>query len=153
VGGLIAVGFVRDSDDVLVLSEEECLLFHAVTGTMLARVPRDFSDDLNTPQHVAPAIDKHKGVLVSLAGLHGGGLSRATDDGWSIEVIQLPWPRHFLFLSSDYLQLPHAVGHMWKLCDDGGCSFRAAGFSPTGLSLVFATSRELVIYGRNGDNQ
>lgn len=83
-----------------------------------------------------------------MAGLHGGGLLTSTRDGWRIHVVHLPWPIHVFFLTSNYKELNDETGHVTKLCNDETCTYRAAGFSPTGRSLVIATSGELIIYGR-----
>ncbi|WP_442510510.1 hypothetical protein SH528x_002135 [Novipirellula sp. SH528] len=149
IGGLSDVGYVPDTDDVLAVSAEGRILFDASTGKRLSHDPADiFQDDPCLPHRTAPAIGKHTGVCVTLAGRHGGGLSRFTDDGWTIDIVQLPWPSHFLFLSAGYLSVTNATGDTWKLCDDNSYTFRAAGFSPTGRSFVFATSGEIVIFSR-----
>jgi hypothetical protein len=84
-----------------------------------------------------------------LAGLQGGGLPLSTRDGWRIHVVQLPWPTHVVFLTSNYKELTDDSEYITKLCNDEPCTFRAAGFSPTGLSFVFATSGEVTIYTRH----
>jgi hypothetical protein len=148
VGGLTEIGFVPGTDDLLVVSSQGRGLFDTVTGEKLSRDDEEF-ENLDPTGLSAPGIGRAEGVTVPLAGLHGGGLQRTTRDGWSIEVIQLPWPRHVLFLSSNYKSCYDDSGNSWKICDDGACEYRMAGFSPSGHALVFATSCELVIYGRN----
>ncbi len=148
VGGLTEIGFVPDTDDLLVVSSQGRGLFDTLTGEKLSRDSEEFFDNPDSTGHTAPAIGRDSGKTVPLAGLHGGGLARVTRDGWMIDVIHLPWPRHVLFLSSEYKPCYDASGHSWKICDDGACEYRAAGFSPSGRAFVFASSCELVIYGR-----
>jgi len=148
VGGLTAVGFVPGTDDLLVVSRQGRGLFDTRTGEKLSRDYEEFFENRDQSNLTAPGIGRASGSIVPLAGLYGGGLSRVTSDGWTIEVIQLPWPRHVLYLSSNYKPCYDNSGSAWKICDDRPCEFRSAGFSPSGRAFVFATSCELVIYGR-----
>ncbi|WP_404310845.1 hypothetical protein [Neorhodopirellula lusitana] len=150
VGGLTEIGFVPGTDDLLVLSGQGRGLFDTLSGAKIARDSNDAFDNPDASWLTVPAIGRHDGATVPLAGLVGGGLPRQTHDGWMLEVIQLPWPRHVLFLSSNYSPPYDDAGNSWKICDDGACEYRAAGFSPSGRSFVFASSCELVIYGRKG---
>ena len=149
VGGLTEIGFVPGTDDLLVISSQGRGLFDTLTGEKLSRDYEEFFENPDPTGLTAPGIGRASGSTVPLAGLHGGGLARTAHDGWSIEVVQLPWPRHVLFLSSNYKPSYDDSGNSWKICDDGACEFRTAGFSPSGRVIVFASSCELVIYGRN----
>ena len=149
IGGLTEIGFVPESDDLLVVSSQGRGLFDTTSGDKIAR---DSDESFHNPDktgHTVPAIGPADGQTVPLAGLMGGGLSKVTDDGWVIEVVQLPWPRHVLFLSSDFAPCYDDSGHAWKICDDEPCEYRMAGFSPSGNAFVFASSCELTIYGRS----
>ncbi|MDA8746133.1 hypothetical protein N9N28_16025 [Rubripirellula amarantea] len=148
IGGLTEIGFIGGTADLLVVSSEGRALFDTLTGQKLSHDPSPRFEDPCAIHRMVPAIGKHIGIAVALVGPHGGGLSRATDDGWLIDVIPLPWPCHYLFLSSNYLRAFDGGGHTWKLCDDAPWSFRAAGFSDSGSTFVFATSGEIVIYSR-----
>lgn len=149
VGGLTEIGFVPDTDDLLVVSSQGRGLFDTLTGEKLSRDYEEFFDNSDPMGFSAPGIGRASGLNVPLAGLRGGGLPRITHDGWMIDVIQLPWPRHVMFLSSNYKPCYDDSGDAWKICDDGACEYRMAGFSPSGRAFVFASSCELVIYGRN----
>jgi len=149
VGGLTDIGFVPNSDDLLVISSQGRGLFDTLSGEKLSRDDDEFFDNPDSTGLSAPGIGRANDVTVPLAGLHGGGLSRCTKDGWMIDVIHLPWPRHVLFLSSNYKPCYDESGNSWKICHDGVCEYRMAGFSPSGRAFVFASSCELVIYGRN----
>ncbi|MCC9603767.1 hypothetical protein LOC67_24720 [Stieleria sp. JC731] len=149
VGGLTDIGFVPNTDDLLVVSSQGRGLFDTISGEKLARDSEEFFDNPDETGMTAPGIGRANGVPVPLAGLHGGGLLRITRDGWSITIAQLPWPRHVIFLSSKYAAPYDDSGNSWKICDDGACEYRMAGFSPSGCAFVFASSCELVIYGRD----
>lgn len=148
VGGLTEIGFVPGTDDLLVVSSQGRGLFDTLTGEKLARDSDEFFDNPDPTGLTAPGIGRASNSTVPLAGLHGGGLPRITHDGWIIDIVQLPWPRHVLFLSSNYKPCYDNSGHSWKICDDGACEYRVAGFSPSGRAFVFASSCELIIYGR-----
>lgn len=148
IGGLTEVGFVPNSDDLLVLSSQGRGLFDTRDGEKLSRDYEQFFDNPDSTGLTAPGIGRASDATVPLAGLHGGGLPRVTRDGWMIEVIQLPWPRHVLFLSSDFKPCYDDSGSSWKICEDGACEYRMAGFSPSGNAFVFALSCELAIYSR-----
>ncbi len=149
IGGLTEIGFADGSDDLLVVSSQGRGIFDCLTGDRIARDPVEMFENPDNSELTAPGIGKHESTTFRLAGLHGGGLSTSTDDGWGIHVIHLPWPIHVVFLTSEYHDVTDNTGHVTKLCNDEPCEYRAAGFSPTGLSFVVATSGELTIYSRD----
>lgn len=149
IGGLTEVRFADNSDDLLVVSHQGRGLFDCLTGARLARDEEEFFDNSDDSGMTAPGIGRHEKTIFRMAGLHGGGLATYTRDGWGIHVVQLPWPIHVFFLTSNDKELNDNTGHITKICNDEPCSYRAAGFSPTGRSLVIATSCELTIYGRD----
>jgi hypothetical protein len=74
-----------------------------------------------------------------------------TSDGWSVERLTLEWPEESLLmvlpgadLSSEYLGRPAVFS---KLAVES--EVRAWGFSPTGRTLVLATSSDLILWGRS----
>jgi hypothetical protein len=149
IGGLTEVGFADGTDDLLVVSSQGRGLFDCLTGERIARDCEEMFENDDESGMTAPGIGKHANTIFRLAGLQGGGLSLFTRDGWGIHVVQLPWPIHVVFLTSEYKGLTDDTGHITKLCNDEPCSYRAAGFSPTGRSFVVATSGELTIYTRD----
>lgn len=149
IGGLTEVGFADGSDDLLVASHQGRGLFNCITGERLARDQEEFFENADDSGMTVPGIGRHERTIFRMAGLHGGGLLTSTRDGWGIHVVHLPWPIHVFFLTSNYKELNDDTGHITKICNDEPCSFRAAGFSPTGRSFVIATSCELTIYGRD----
>jgi hypothetical protein len=85
-----------------------------------------------------------------MAGLHGGGLPKITEDGWQAETVALEWPAFTLLLISPgswlYGRNYGRPDDFSKLAEES--ELRAFGFSWTGLSLIIATSSETKIYSR-----
>jgi hypothetical protein len=149
VGGLMQVGYADGTDDLLVVSSQGRGLFDCKTGQRIARDDDDSFPNSDESEMTAPGIGTHAETIFHLAGLQGGGLAACTRGGWGIHVLQLPWPIHVVFITSHYVDITDNTGFVMKLCNDEPCTFRAAGFSPTGRSFVVATSCELRIYARN----
>ncbi|MEW4452066.1 hypothetical protein AB1L30_05210 [Bremerella sp. JC817] len=149
VGGLTEVGFVEGADDLLVVSHQGRGLFDGQTGERLARDPEEFFANDDRTGLTAPGIGRQQDAIVRMAGLCGGGLATGTSDGWSLHVVQLPWPKHDIFLSSNYAGLTGELANITRLGTDQPCEFRSAGFSSTGRTFVVATSCEVLIYGRD----
>ena len=150
VGGLTEVGYAPSSDLLLAVSSQGRGVFDCTTGERIARDHEEFWDDINETLLTSRGIGPLSDTIIRLAGLHGGGLPMTTADGWQLEVIPVDWPEHLLFIT-----LPFKPGHQgrdnsFKIVQDGVTSFRAAGFSETGQSFVFATSSDLNVYSRNG---
>ena len=149
IGGLTEIGFADGADDLLVVSSQGRGLFDCLTGERIARDSEVMFDNPDNSGMTAPGIGIHESTTFRLSGLNGGGLPAITHDGWGIHVIHLPWPIHVVFMTSGYHGVTDKTGHVTKICNDEPCEFRAAGFSPTGLSFVVATSGELTIYRRD----
>lgn len=149
IGGLTEVGFADGTDDLLVVSSQGRGIFDCLTGKRIARDPEEVFPNPDESGLTAPGIGKHSSTIFRLAGLRGGGLAAFTHDGWGLDVIHLPWPIHVVFITSEYKGVTDGTGHVMKLCNDEPCTYRAAGFSPTGRSFVVATSGELTIYLRD----
>lgn len=149
VGGLTDVGFGAGTDLLLVISSQGRGVFDCKTGEKVAR-NYDEGDWLDVLALEAVGIGPLEGQRVRISGLSGGGLPQATKDGWTAEDFVLDWPDHSLLLV-----LPGS----WVYGDCYGkpaeiikagieSELRAWGFSPTGESLVLATSSDLTIWNR-----
>ena len=121
-----------------------------MTGERVARDYDDIWDDLDETHLTSRGIGPLADSIIRLAGLHGGGLPMTTNDGWLLEVVPFDWPKHSLFISPPFKPGQHGRDNSFKIAEDGAAEFRAAGFSDTGQSFVFATSSDLNIYSRNG---
>jgi hypothetical protein len=149
VGGLTDVGFARGSDILLVISSQGRGLFDCLSGLKIARDPDDLFD-FDTANLEAPGMGVAEGISIHTAGLHGGGLARLTNDGWCAEQLFIDWPDASLLLvppgSWIFGKAFNKISNYTKLAVDS--TVRAWGFSPTGKSLVIATSSDLIIYCR-----
>jgi len=147
---LEAIGFDRDSELLLVLSRDSVGVIDCASGEKIAR--KSASQHEARPQHLLQArgIGPLEHVEVGIAGREGGGLPRATADGWSLELVTLEWP------TQDVLLVP--PGSALFVCHEGDEArfariesdpeIHACGFSFSGRSLVIAAGDELMIYHR-----
>ncbi|MFF2411687.1 hypothetical protein [Streptomyces sp. NPDC058092] len=160
VGGLLGIGFAMalgtGHDLVMVVSYDGHGLFDATTGEKIAR-NRDPEPDTSTPDAVpdlsCPGLGPIAGTQVRIAGLFGGGLHTTTADGWTLEVISPEWPNDRVLLSADG-GMPHNGPHgeqWWHIFNSDYSTLRAAGFSPSGRTLAVATSSDLTLWTRPGD--
>jgi len=148
---LEAVGFDRDSELLLVVSRDSLGVIDCASGETIAR--KSGTQHETMPQHLLKArgIGPLEHVEIGIAGPKGGGLPRATTDGWSLELVTLEWP------TQDVLLVPPASA-LFVCHEDEDARFtrieshpeiHACGFSFSGNSLVIATGDELTIYHRD----
>ncbi len=148
VAGLLDVGFDRDSELLLVSSSSGLSVIDCVTGQ---KVARDYSEKPLTDWYLeCRGIGPLEGRTIRMAGIYGGGLPLTALDGWTVETVCLQWPhRHLLLLEPGSWLHGARYNRPWtfhKLAIES--ELRAFGFSYTGLTLVIATSGEVVIYRR-----
>lgn len=149
LGGLWQVGFGEQSDLLLLISVSGRGVVACPTGEVVARDDAEYYADPGSLE--GEGIGPLENELVRMAGISGGGLSRATSDGWSIELHPLSWPdEELIFCPPGQTMLWQAPG-----TDDGLFKLQplpsplvAFGFSPTGQTLVIATSSDLTIFYR-----
>ncbi|TMR93781.1 hypothetical protein [Nonomuraea basaltis] len=156
IGGLLGIGFAvhpeSRRDLVMVVSNDGHGLFDAVTGEKIAR-DRDPDPDTSTPDAspdlTCPGLGPIAGTRVHIAGLFGGGLHSTTSDGWGLDVVSPEWPNDRALLSAggDIYKDPPGQG-WWHIFHSDYSTFRAAGFSPSGLTLAVATSSDLTLWTR-----
>jgi hypothetical protein len=151
VGGLQDVGFAPSSDLLLATSVNGLGVFDCLAGRRLAR-DDDQDLEIDAAHLTIVGIGPIEGITIPLAGIHGGGLPAMTADGWNVERYPLAWPDEQLFLSPPGETMlwtpPGKATAITKLA--GFISeIRAFGFSPTGKSLVVATSADITVYARN----
>ncbi|HBE68483.1 MAG TPA: hypothetical protein DDW52_10085 [Planctomycetaceae bacterium] len=150
VGGLTEIGYAPSTDLLLAVSSQGRGVFDCTTGERIARDSDDVWDDLNETLLTSRGIGPLSDTIVRLAGLHGGGLPMTTTDGWLLEVIPVDWPEYSMFITPPFEPGQHVHDNSIKIAQDGVTSFRAAGFSETGQTFVFATSSDLILYSRYG---
>lgn len=141
VGGLEFVGFDRVGRYLLIVSSSGRGLFDCSTGEKVARD----SDCLGTWLDDAHLECKGMGPIaeqtVKLAGIGGGGLRRSGSEGWSIETVTLSWPDALVVLLPMHRSLYEGSAPFTVIACES--ELRAAGFGPSGRTLVVATSSEL----------
>ncbi|MGY6653763.1 hypothetical protein ACXIZN_16470 [Amycolatopsis sp. TRM77291] len=150
VGGLLGVGFAADPgtgrDLLLVESTNGLGLFDTVTGERLARDPDPDQPEGN--DLTCQGIGLIAGRRVPMAGLDGGGLHTGTT-GWSVHVAAPDWPHERVLLSRGNPYTGGAHGETWwHIFHSRHSELRAAGFSPSGATLVVATSSDVNLWTR-----
>jgi len=146
VGGLTEVGFAEDSELLLVVSSQGRSVVDCRTGNRVARDRTESNNSWYDERRLwAKGVGPLEGKSVRLAGLHGGGLPRGGIDGWSVAALPLDWPDVTLLLVDPWQSVYIDSARFAKLAVER--EVRAFGFSPTGLSLVLATSSDLTVFG------
>lgn len=146
VGGLLAVGYGKNTDFLLVVSDDGLSVYNVTTGKRVAR-EYTLTDSLEESYydfetHLAPGIGPLEGQLVQLAGPYGGKLKEHSKEGWSLTVG--PKVRN---LQSVLLSGPRMSGNTVQIAEmlDGPFAF---GFSETGRSFVIANQDTLLMFGK-----
>jgi hypothetical protein len=127
-------------------------VFDCLTGRRVARDDDpDFGSWEETVHLKAPGIGPLAGQTIQLAGLHGGGLRRMTEDHWSLTLVWLNFCWGVVFLEEPgcfvFEFREERRGGCWKVFEG---DIRACGFSPTGLSFVVAEgSHSLYLFSRS----
>lgn len=143
IGGIYEVGFGDPvlGELLLVVTADGRGLVDCATGQVVARDRAGIEEDWYDPDHlVAVGIGPLASVAVSVAGLHGGTLTQHTADGWSVSVVDDS-------LDDRGITLVGPDGATTLDCPVAG-EVRAAGFSPSGHSLVLAESAGLFLFSR-----
>lgn len=146
VGGLLAVGYGKNSDFLLVVSDDGLAVYNASTGK---RVAREYSltdtlDDnyYDFETNLGPGVGPLEGQLIQLAGPYGGKLKGHAKDGWTLSVGPKVNNVQSIFLAG-----PRMGGNTLRIADviDGPFAY---GFSETGCSFVIANQDSLLMFGR-----
>ncbi|MDP9317232.1 MAG: hypothetical protein M3R24_41315 [Chloroflexota bacterium] len=150
VGGLENIGFAEESELLLIVSSSGRGVLNCTTGE---RVARDYDTDIpsmhNIIQLQTPGIGPLTDHMIRMAGLHGGGLSTITHDGWHLEVVHLTWHHSLAFLEPSSASIYHDRTYEQCVKVYDGEPIRAYGFSYTGESMVIAEgSHSLHIFTR-----
>ncbi len=148
VGGLRAVGFDRQSELLLIVSNSGRAIINCESGKKVARDHSDYFQGENVLE--AEGIGLLQGTTFRMAGLFGGGLPVITQDHWSVEIVTLHFPiKEILLLepmSDLYGFLYDKPNTFYKIASE--TELRACGFSYSGRSLIVATSSEVTVFRR-----
>lgn len=141
-GGLIGVGLAPDPatgrDLLLVASHNGRGLFDTVTGERLARDDDAGAAWPDDEDLTCAGIGPLAGARVRMAGLLGGDLHRVTH-GWTVHVAG---PGVLLATGDD----PSTAQSWWHVFHASVTELRAAGFSPSGNTLVAATTSDVTLW-------
>lgn len=149
-GGLIGAGFATHpetgADLLLVASHNGLGLIDPVTGERLARDDEDMIGWPDDADLTCPGIGPVAGTRVPMAGLLGGGLHRTAGGGWTVHVVAPAWPAERVLLSAD--GNPWHNDAWWHIHHADVTELRAAGFSPSGSTLIVATTGDVTLWVR-----
>ena len=155
VGGAIAAGFDRATDELLVVTSNGQGIFSTTTGHRVYRNRNESGYDHERLEAKRLDITTHRPIL--MAGDDGGGLRRTTSDGWTIEILQMKWPTSYSILQPPGASI-YFLASQWEhrgkdasfqvLMKSEGLPV-AFGFSWSGKSLVWLDRSDLVIWHRD----
>jgi hypothetical protein len=154
IGGLIEVGYAKDSDYLLVISWNGRGVFDCSPNVDDRKIALDsdmegFYKDIWRDSKYLTAVgigilDQEK---INLAGLWGGCLPIQSGDGWHLTIAYPNWPSADVILCPpDCVLFGKGQDSCVKVSTCG--TFIAAGFSPTGKSFIVAQSHTLEIFSR-----
>lgn len=154
VGGAVAAGFDRCSEQFIVVSESGQSIFEGTDGS---RAYRNREHSGFCPERLeAKRLDIANRHPINMAGDLGGGLCRTTSDGWSVDIIQIRWPTAFSILQRPGSSI-YFLEQKWKKYNKDEW-FRvvmkseglpvAFGFSWSGMTLVWLDRSDLLIWHR-----
>lgn len=150
IGGLENIGFDL-ADTLTVLSSQGVGMFNCLTGEKFFRQVVSWWERYDPVTAAISGYGILEGSTIQICGLDVPDfLSKATQDGWILQCAgPVPDDPPFEKYQVHKIFLTHQnSGHHEFICQDGACELRAFGFSPTGNSLVVATSCDLVIWSR-----
>ena len=154
VGGAVAAGFDRATDELLVVTSTGQGIFDTTTGQRTYRNRENSGYDHENLE--ATRLDKKAEQPIPMAGDDGGGLRRSTSDGWTVDVMQMKWPTSYGILQSPGASI-YFLDPKWKKYEKDA-TFQvvkkleglpvAFGFSWSGQTLVWLDRSDLVIWAR-----
>lgn len=140
IGGVTAVGFGVDTEQLLVLTHSGLGVVDCTTGVTLARKSGQDSD-VEDPHPIRIAgIGPLEAQIIPLAGLWGGGLRTMTPDGWVVHRAAPNWPAECSVLCPPEAPELEDTDTSILLVKDVLPSIRAFGFSDSGQSMIVADS-------------
>lgn len=154
-GGAFAAGFDRVTEELIIISDEGQGIFDLSTGSRVYRNREKSGYDQARLE--ATRLDKSDHRPIPMAGEFGGGLSRITSDGWSIDTLQLNWPTTYSVLhqpnASIFFLAPHWNGRgkdaSFRVVMKSEAMPVAYGFSWSGKSLIWLDRSDLLIWHRD----
>ena len=149
IGGITEVGFVEDSEVLLVISGHSRELIDCRTGK---RIARDTSVEHRSSWYgphdlIANGFGPANSRQIRLAGSSGGGLPVFSPDGWGAVRLPIDWPDEYLLLLDRYSSIYRPDAPFWKIAV--AREPVAWGFSYSGYSLIAATAEGVTVFARS----
>lgn len=149
VGGLTEIGFSKKAELLLVLSGQGRGVVDCSTGQKVARDNKVDGAWLDAANLSCMGIGPIEDEVVSMSGLHGGGLPTSTEAGESLELVWPEWPKAQLVFCAGF-KSAFIDGHQpscWLIASD---YIRAFGFSWSGQSFAYASGGDVHVFTRDG---
>lgn len=147
VGGLTEIGFSKETNQLLIVSSSGRCLINCNNGEKLARDYDEYCNGYDPINLTCQGIGSLANELISIAGLHGGGLPTYNQYGESLELTSLQWPINDIY----FCPLGKSI---FDENDQNDCcrifsdSVRCYGFSWNGKYIAIATSSDVTIWQR-----
>lgn len=152
IGGLREIGFLENSDVLMVLSSQGRGIFNCLTAERIERDSRDYYTNKWNPENGnVKGVGEYENENFICGGFeYPDILSKETSDGFTTEIKT----KKFKFLFPEdanagtlFIHSPDKKMKIEIAQSDYGFD-RAYGFSPTGKSFVFSTSSEIEFWIR-----
>ncbi|MDM1465153.1 hypothetical protein [Myroides odoratimimus] len=147
VGGLTEIGFSKEKPNLLlIISSRGRGVVDCQIGELIERDYEEDGDWIDEYNLVAKGIGGISNEIISISGLHGGGLPSCNKNGDSLSVLALNWPIIDIVFAPSYknLYIERFTKDCFKIFHD--YELRAYGFSYDGQTFVIATSSEVNVY-------
>jgi hypothetical protein len=166
IHGLFDVGYAPNSDLLLTFSVDGREIFDCLSGLLLRYEEwtdaenLSFEESLSNHSHDNFAdvfddihlevlgIGPLEGMRIRVAGIHGGGLTKQTSDGWQLTTYST-WPEDIVVMRPRPFGSHLDLQDVWKIFDKNE-SVIVCGFSETGRSFIIAMPHSILMYSRIG---
>ncbi|MGB0853872.1 MAG: hypothetical protein ACPGSI_11305 [Pikeienuella sp.] len=154
VGGLRAVGFFEGAEDpkldkLLAIGSRGQTIIDCLSGKVTYR---NRQEDGYDPQNlIAWDLSGQNAEPVRMSGVDGGGLNKATLDGWSVECLPINWPIHHYVLQhpGGSLLSDHKLGRESRFdLIDFDLESLVWGFSNSGNNLLQTRFGDVILWSR-----
>lgn len=146
-----AVGYAKDTDHLLVISETGRGVFDCITGEKMSRDhDTNYAHWWDKKHLEVQGIPPIANQTIRMVGHDGGGLKTVTSDGWRLEIIAPYWPLNSVVLSSSFKTIRDGTENSTKIFprDDLGGDILALGFSDTEKSFIVADRSSITMFSR-----
>src|SRR5215831_3877241 len=148
IGGLDDIGFIDNSDSLVILSRQGIGILDCITGDRIYRSYEEWWPLFDNTSYTLTGIPGYLQSPIKIFGLHSDFKMRTnTADEWQLiaflpEADEPPFEKYLV----TKVYLADANGNRMLVAKDGPCELRVFGFAETDKTLVVATSCEVVIW-------